>query len=211
MRVGAHENLLNCTFRCLCECREANVRGLVNTQYVEWEILPPVKRDYLLIGTDIWLPGCPHNAVTAVYYYFSLSPRDDQSRVPNKAHKLKSKAKAKKLRRKILQKEKKPCNLPGMSCFNHDNDHWKTPPYWTRKSSFYLFYIVYFFFVIESVILHILFILDLLRSSLCSWFPFLYCYTCTFISRTSPQIVFCQSFKSHNTDNNEESNYSRLC
>lgn len=32
-------------------------------------------------------------------------------------------------------KKKKSCNGRSMKCFSHDNDHWKTPPYWDCKSS----------------------------------------------------------------------------
>ena len=27
-------------------------------------------------------------------------------------------------------RKKKSCNGDSMKCFSHDNDHWKTPPYW---------------------------------------------------------------------------------
>ena len=30
-------------------------------------------------------------------------------------------------------KKKKSCNGRSMKCFSHDNDHWKTPPYWDCK------------------------------------------------------------------------------
>ncbi|KAH9488244.1 Extracellular sulfatase Sulf-2 [Bulinus truncatus] len=34
--------------------------------------------------------------------------------------------------RRLRRKQKtSSCNLESMNCFTHDNDHWKTPPYWT--------------------------------------------------------------------------------
>uniref|UniRef100_UPI00358DFB30 extracellular sulfatase Sulf-2-like n=1 Tax=Myxine glutinosa TaxID=7769 RepID=UPI00358DFB30 len=29
-------------------------------------------------------------------------------------------------------KKDSPCRSPGVVCFSHDNDHWRTPPYWTH-------------------------------------------------------------------------------
>lgn len=37
----------------------------------------------------------------------------------------------------------KDCNSPSMKCFDHDNDHWKTPPLWNSESIrlFKMFYV----------------------------------------------------------------------
>ncbi|RUS88017.1 hypothetical protein EGW08_004183, partial [Elysia chlorotica] len=34
------------------------------------------------------------------------------------------------LKVKRKRKSKKTCHTQNMNCFTHDNDHWKTPPYW---------------------------------------------------------------------------------
>lgn len=47
-----------------------------------------------------------------------------EQRIKKKERKLKRRAK--------LEKE---CYLEKMNCFNHDNDHWRTPPYWSGKTS----------------------------------------------------------------------------
>uniref|UniRef100_A0A8C4Q8Q8 Extracellular sulfatase C-terminal domain-containing protein n=1 Tax=Eptatretus burgeri TaxID=7764 RepID=A0A8C4Q8Q8_EPTBU len=35
-------------------------------------------------------------------------------------------------RRGRKSKKDSPCRSRGVICFSHDNDHWRTPPYWTR-------------------------------------------------------------------------------
>lgn len=44
----------------------------------------------------------------------------------------------KKKERKLKKRAKlgKVCYLEKMNCFNHDNDHWRTPPFWTGKFYF---------------------------------------------------------------------------
>lgn len=44
--------------------------------------------------------------------------------------------KERKMRRKA--KLESECLAEKMNCFNHDNQHWRTPPLWTGKILFYL-------------------------------------------------------------------------
>ncbi|CAG0883629.1 unnamed protein product [Darwinula stevensoni] len=43
---------------------------------------------------------------------------------------LKAERKAKKERRLSRKRNTEACNKEKVNCFSHDNDHWKTPPYW---------------------------------------------------------------------------------
>lgn len=36
-------------------------------------------------------------------------------------------------RNQRARRKKKNCNGSRMKCFSHDDEHWKTPPYWTCK------------------------------------------------------------------------------
>lgn len=36
-------------------------------------------------------------------------------------------------RARLMRKNRKSCSGHSMKCFSHDDDHWKTPPYWTCK------------------------------------------------------------------------------
>eukprot|EP00057_Strongylocentrotus_purpuratus_P007378 XP_011661852.1 PREDICTED: extracellular sulfatase Sulf-1 [Strongylocentrotus purpuratus] len=58
--------------------------------------------------------------------------RDDQNQVLSKSERMKAKARAKKLKRKDIIQEKKPCKQTRLSCFHFDRNHWKTPPFWNE-------------------------------------------------------------------------------
>nr|BAI67117.1 heparan sulfate 6-O endosulfatase [Hemicentrotus pulcherrimus] len=58
--------------------------------------------------------------------------RDDQNQVLSKSERTKAKARAKKLKRKVIIQEKKPCKQTRLSCFHFDRNHWKTPPFWNQ-------------------------------------------------------------------------------
>lgn len=50
----------------------------------------------------------------------------------------KIKKRLKKMRRKV-KFEKTSCNHEKMTCFTHDDSHWKTPPFWTSKYLHFIF------------------------------------------------------------------------
>ncbi|KAK7091796.1 extracellular sulfatase Sulf-1-like [Littorina saxatilis] len=61
-----------------------------------------------------------------------LGERDERLRLRQERKELKKQRREERQRRKSSRrgKKKKNCNDQNMKCFSHDNDHWKTPPYW---------------------------------------------------------------------------------
>ncbi|KAK6960439.1 Extracellular sulfatase Sulf-2 [Biomphalaria glabrata] len=53
------------------------------------------------------------------------------SKIVNPGNKTLTREERLKMRRLRRKEKTSSCNLESMNCFTHDNNHWKTPPYWT--------------------------------------------------------------------------------
>lgn len=69
----------------------------------------------------------------------TLFSTDQPTLPPWKRPRYRKKLFKRKFKRKFKRNRKDnkhECRVPNMKCFTHDNDHWKTPPYWNFPSKF---------------------------------------------------------------------------
>lgn len=63
------------------------------------------------------------------------SPQKDEKELAREARRKMKEDRLRKKERKLRRKAKleAECLSEKMNCFNHDNQHWRTPPFWTGK------------------------------------------------------------------------------
>lgn len=75
-----------------------------------------------------------------IYYLNFRSNGKDEKEIAREARRRMKEERLRRKERKMRRKAKleSVCLAEKMNCFNHDNQHWRTPPYWT--GSFNVFY-----------------------------------------------------------------------